>query len=69
MQHSKWINEETACEWLGTSRSWLIKNRDKVNIRYSYLGNKRVLMYDKASIEKVLETNAIQNLIQKQTSK
>lgn len=67
MQNSKWINQQTACEWLGVSRSWLTKNRAALSINFSYLGNQRALMYDRESIEKVLEKNSVENLIREQT--
>ena len=68
MEQSKWINERTACEWLGVSRQWLIRNRDTLGINYSYLKGQRVLMYDRTSIERALERNGTEQLIQKQTS-
>jgi hypothetical protein len=67
MQDSKWINEAVVCEWLGVSQSWLLKNRNRLGLNYSYLGNKRVLMYDRESIYRILEANSVENLIKQQT--
>ena len=69
MEGSKWISQEKACEWLGVSRAFLNKHRGNLNIRYTYLIGQRVLMYNKEDIEKVLDQNSVENLIQQTYNK
>ena len=62
---SKWIKEKVACEWLGVSPAYLYNLRAAGKINYSYMQGQRGLMYDQKSIEKLLQTNSLEEIQKK----
>jgi len=62
MKSPNWINEQEAWKCLGVSPGLLVKIRSEKGINYSYLTNKRVLMYDRNDIEELLNKNSFKAL-------
>lgn len=61
---SRWMNEQAVCEWLGVSKSFMIKYSKEVNLNVSYLKGNRVKMYDRTQIEAILDSNSLEKYIQ-----